>query len=217
VPRPRRPAHDEAKPQRSALDRQGGLEDTSDHTDSGVSCSPEQRCLVVPSRGDYKSPKSVLKENLSINHPPPTHDLPEPEQPEENPVVEEAHAVLDRVNAAAPRSRMGRHQLAQLTPVVAAVLQDGVWTPAALVEHLVANLAGIKSMYSVTSYRLNDLPDAPPAGAPDRPARPPWCGICDERTRIRETVEEGKPYHCPACHPLSSAQRHQEEAIAAPA
>jgi hypothetical protein len=65
-----------------------------------------------------------------------------------DPVVVEARAVLDRVNAAAPRGRMGRHQLAALTPAVAAVLRTGAWTPSVLGEHLVANLDGIKSAYS---------------------------------------------------------------------
>jgi hypothetical protein len=42
VPRPRRLAPDEAEPQQSALGRQGGLGDTSAHTDPGVSRSPAQ-------------------------------------------------------------------------------------------------------------------------------------------------------------------------------
>jgi hypothetical protein len=123
--------------------------------------------------------------------------------------------VLDRVNAAAPRGRMGRHQLATLTPTVATVLRGGVWTSPALAEHLAANLAGIKSAYSVTRYRLADLPDAP-LGAPARPTRPPWCGTCDERTRMRENTE-GAPYRCPACHPLTGVQRGREKTAAVPA
>jgi hypothetical protein len=47
-------------------------------------------------------------------------------------------------------------------------------------------MSHIKSAYSVTRYRLDDLPDA---AAPARPTRPPWCGTCDEQTRMRETTE----------------------------
>lgn len=83
-------------------------------------------------------------------------------------------------------------------------LQGGVWTARALTEHLAANLTGIKSAYSVTCYRLTDLPDTPPAVAPARPERPPWCGTCDEHTRQQETTDGRGLYSCPACHPLSS-------------
>lgn len=34
--------------------------------------------------------------------------------------------------------------------------------------------------------------------------RPPWCGDCDEGTRHREALD-GRPYRCPACHPLRGA------------
>ena len=35
--------------------------------------------------------------------------------------------------------------------------------------------------------------------------RPPWCGECDETTRMREDGE-GRPHHCPVCHPLEAGQ-----------
>jgi hypothetical protein len=48
---------------------------------------------------------------------------------------------------------------------------------------------------------------ASPPGSPDRtakPPRPPWCGGCDERTRLDED-DQGRPRRCPACHPLAEA------------
>jgi hypothetical protein len=36
------------------------------------------------------------------------------------------------------------------------------------------------------------------------PEKPPWCGECDERTRMLED-DQGRPSHCPACHPLEAA------------
>ena len=159
------------------------------------------------------STATTYLEKLTPHLPPP----PAPPDPATaDPVVVEAGAVLDRVNAAAPRGRMGRHQLAKLTPSVVSVLQAGIWTAPALSEHLADNLAGIKSAYSVTCYRLADLPDVPLAVAPARPARPPWCGICDEHTRHRENADRCA-YRCPSCHPLTGAQGRQEETPACPA
>jgi hypothetical protein len=44
--------------------------------------------------------------------------------------------------------------------------------------------------------------------APDFPwfghqPRPPWCGQCHESTRMLED-DEGRPYRCPDCHPLTA-------------
>jgi hypothetical protein len=46
-----------------------------------------------------------------------------------------------------------------------------------------------------------------------RAERPSWCGSCDERTRLIERPEDGGPYRCPACHPLTGSQ---QEASAEP-
>jgi hypothetical protein len=42
--------------------------------------------------------------------------------------------------------------------------------------------------------------ERPPA-ATTAPARPPWCGDCDEQTRL---VDPDSPHRCPACHPLNT-------------
>jgi hypothetical protein len=36
------------------------------------------------------------------------------------------------------------------------------------------------------------------------PPKPPWCGKCNERSRLVEP-DEGPSYRCPACHPLAVA------------
>jgi general stress protein YciG len=42
---------------------------------------------------------------------------------------------------------------------------------------------------------------------PPTPARPRWCGQCDQRTRLREDpFREGRPYRCPECHPQATAR-----------
>ena len=37
---------------------------------------------------------------------------------------------------------------------------------------------------------------------PARDPPPPWCGKCDERTRLLER-DDGAPARCPDCHPLT--------------
>jgi hypothetical protein len=41
-------------------------------------------------------------------------------------------------------------------------------------------------------------------------ARPPWCGSCDERTRL-VSAEHGAAGRCPACHPLRAETRRRPE------
>ena len=41
---------------------------------------------------------------------------------------------------------------------------------------------------------------ASPPGSPAVAARPPWCGECDEATRMRDP---DRPRRCPDCHPLA--------------
>lgn len=43
---------------------------------------------------------------------------------------------------------------------------------------------------------------ASPPGSPASSAKPPWCGKCDEPTRMRDP---DRPRRCPDCHPLAVA------------
>lgn len=54
----------------------------------------------------------------------------------------------------------------------------------------------------------SDLPDpsrgtarAGPAGSPGAAGKPPWCGECDEKTRL---LGDDLPQRCPACHPFTA-------------
>jgi hypothetical protein len=42
---------------------------------------------------------------------------------------------------------------------------------------------------------------ASPPGPADRAAKPPWCGKCDEATRL---LGDDEPRRCPDCHPLTA-------------
>jgi hypothetical protein len=52
------------------------------------------------------------------------------------------------------------------------------------------------------------LGEPPPLGeilhGTAEPSRSPWCGSCDERTRLLED-DQGRPYRCPECHPKAEA------------
>jgi hypothetical protein len=89
-------------------------------------------------------------------------------------------------------------QRARLTPVVDTALNTG-WTPTELAAFTVGNTDGVRNPYAVLAARLSsaELP-APPA----RPA-PPWCGGCDERTRLLGfDGDTPRPY--PRCRPARS-------------
>jgi hypothetical protein len=94
--------------------------------------------------------------------------------------------------SAGQRDRLGSH--------VAAALDAG-WSTNALADHVGGNTDGIRNPYAVLRSRLSDIPD-PPEGS-QRPAeRPPWCGRCEEATRLFERPD-GRLSRCPDCHPLS--------------
>ncbi|MBE1603754.1 hypothetical protein HEB94_000602 [Actinopolymorpha pittospori] len=100
------------------------------------------------------------------------------------------------VEALGPRWRIGRRALRRLEPEICAALGAG-WTAESLAAHLRESPEGVRSPYAVLSARLADLP-SPPAL---RPERPPWCGQCDEATRMREADDDHRPFRCPTCHP----------------
>jgi len=64
------------------------------------------------------------------------------------------------------------------------------------VTHGVSTPAPARTSYRSTSGRARDPADA--ARSPAKP-RPPWCGECDELTRL---VNPDEPSRCMTCHPL---------------
>jgi hypothetical protein len=72
-------------------------------------------------------------------------------------------------------------QRARLAPAVQAALDAG-WLPQALATFTGANTVGVRSPYAVLAARLS--PAELPPQQRQRPARPPWCGECDEVTRM---------------------------------
>ena len=89
----------------------------------------------------------------------------------------------------------------RLEPAVDDALSAG-WAPAALADFVGANTAGVRSPAAVLAARLSPSELPPP---PDRAqARQPWCGGCDESTRMLGRYGDDVPSRCPRCHPLAT-------------
>jgi DNA-binding IscR family transcriptional regulator len=96
--------------------------------------------------------------------------------------------------------RLTAAQRARLAPAVTTAVDMG-WTPQALAAFTGTSTSGVRNPYAVLAARLSSAELPSPPGR--RPARPPWCGECDERTRRRENAHGGDAGRCPACHPLT--------------
>ena len=85
---------------------------------------------------------------------------------------------------------------------MATALTSG-WTPQTLAGFTGGNITGVRNPYAVLAARLSpaELP-APPA----RPARPPWCGECDQATRMLG-FDGDTPRPCPRCKPAAIHSR----------
>ena len=82
---------------------------------------------------------------------------------------------------------------------VASRLRAG-WSAGDLVTALTKSLNGVASRHGVIRSRLKRL------GPPPATGRPPWCGDCDERTRLLE-LDDGRATRCHRCHPAASSTR----------
>ena len=98
--------------------------------------------------------------------------------------------------------RLTAAQRARLAPAAATALTSG-WTPQTLAGFTGGNITGVRNSYAVLAARLSpaELP-APPA----RPARPPWCGECDQATRMLG-FDGDAPHPCPRCKPAAINSR----------
>jgi hypothetical protein len=112
--------------------------------------------------------------------------------------VDEFFAVLD------DGWRLTADQRARLAPAAQAALHAG-WSSQALATFTGANTASVRNPYAVLAARLSPA-ELPPPPQPQRPARPPWCGQCDEVTRMLG-FDGDAPRPCPHCKPWAAASR----------
>jgi hypothetical protein len=102
---------------------------------------------------------------------------------------------FERLAAVSPRWLLTRSHRRRLVPAVAGAVAAG-WTPGGLAEAVGSNAAGIRNPAAVLAARLA------PAGLlpPPAPRRPPWCGECDQATRMLD-FDGDAPRRCPRCKP----------------
>ena len=103
--------------------------------------------------------------------------------------------------ALGPDWRLTAAQRTRLAPAVATALNAG-WTPRPLAAVTGANTSGVRNPYAVLAARL--APAELPLPHTQRPSRPPWCGQCDERTRMLG-FDGDAPRPCPRCKPAATA------------
>jgi hypothetical protein len=122
----------------------------------------------------------------------------------EAPIAKAAGGAISEFFAAlGPNWQLTDPQRARLTTAVEAALSAG-WTPNALAGFTGANTRGVRSPFAVLAARLS------PAELPSPPActtRPPWCGECDERTRMLG-FDGDAPRRCARCRPTPSLSDH---------
>jgi hypothetical protein len=94
------------------------------------------------------------------------------------------------------RYRPDQSTIARLAPKVEQLLAAG-WSEADLERRLTGGADSDHSPAATVVRRVERFPL--PKGVPT-PERPPWCGECDEHTRLRENAA-GDPVRCPDCHP----------------
>ena len=92
-------------------------------------------------------------------------------------------------------------QRGRILPAVEAALNAG-WAPRELAAFTGSNTGGLRNPYAVLTARLSpaELPMPPGQGA-----RSPWCGECDERTRMLG-FDGDAPRPCPRCKPVAACR-----------
>jgi hypothetical protein len=110
---------------------------------------------------------------------------------------------FDQLASRSPLWRLTAHQRRRLTLAVAGALATG-WTPGALAEFAGRNTAGIRNPGALLTARLS--PGELPPPAPNAARRRPWCGECDEVTRMLD-------YHGDAPRPRPRRKGSTKQAI----
>ena len=105
--------------------------------------------------------------------------------------------------ALGPDWRLTAAQRARLARAVTTALNAG-WTPQALAAFAGANTSGVGNPSAVLAARLSPAELPPPRMR--RPSRPPWCGECDQATRMLG-FDSDAPRPCPRCKPAAKPSR----------
>jgi Helix-turn-helix domain len=89
----------------------------------------------------------------------------------------------------------------KILPAVEAALDAG-WAPRELAAFTGSNTGGLRNPYAVLTARLSPAELPMPPG---QRSRPPWCGECDECTRMLG-FDGDAPRPCPRCKPMAACR-----------
>jgi Helix-turn-helix domain len=156
----------------------------------GVQPFPERGAVVAPEPSIEPSREPSAAHACARERPDPV------ENPREAaPEVDEFFAGLG------PQWPLTAGQRDRLGPAVAAALAAG-WPPQDLASFVGANSTGVRNPYAVLVSRLSpeELPE--PSAAAMSASLPPWCGACDQGTRMLGW-DSDTPRPCPSCKPPS--------------
>ncbi len=143
------------------------------HPASGTGCSQRTGGVQpVPARGAAVAPEPYKE---------PSREPPAAAPAREAPPAASGGPAGEYFAALGDRWQLTGRQRARLIPAVMAALAAG-WTPHGLAAFTGANTAGVRNPYAVLAARLSPGELPPPQG--QRPTRPPWCGECDQATRM---------------------------------
>jgi len=179
-----------------------------------------QRPTPEPSDGSpvsrLQSKNSLIKNKASTTAPPKASEEPPAEvavaaagdhEKKQKPSVEPF--LVERFLASLP-DHLRPKETQAVADAVAVGAQRG-WEPELLAARIVEEIPNRNAGPGLTVSLLRQFCQQPPAeffglsGAPaQRVQREPWCGLCDEHSRLRETAQ-GAVERCTACHPLRSA------------
>ncbi len=161
------------------------------HPVPGTGCSGRlDGVQPVPSRGAPRAPEPYREPDLEPAADTRPRETPaSPASPSERPGGGPAGEFFACLG---PEWRLTAAQRARLTPAVTAALNAG-WPPARLAACTGSNVTGVRIPYAVLARRLS--PAELPASPERRPRRPPWCGECDQATRLLG-FDTGAPRPC---------------------
>ena len=152
------------------------------HAD-GVQRAPLRGAVAAPE--PYKEPSGKPAA--------PAHEVPAATEATAGGPIGEYFAALD------PVWQLTAGQRARLSQAVATAIGMG-WAPRTLAAFTGTNTGGVRNPYAVLAARLSPAELPPPR--PQRHPRPPWCGECDQATRILGFYGDS-PRPCPHCKPTT--------------
>lgn len=213
---PKRARSDKGTPKperRKPTERRDSQSPRSEESDGTL--SPPAQGLQVPPPGDSQSPNPLL---VPSDKPSSSYVTPAPPATDGTPMKEEEdaeqnkHQAYELVDAATARwdkqhRRPNANERHRIAEKVAEALAAGA-TPDGIIRELTRDLNPgqvATTAVQVVRFRIKEPGWAKQNQPPTKPTvlRPPWCGTCDERTRLIEDEDQSR--RCPDCHPLAIA------------